>query len=266
MKAVTIGFHDVVEDGGKPSPIAAGHSTRYTITRTRLRSHLDVIRSCAGAEGASTVNGISANGISRIPILISIDDGAQSGYSIVAEELENHGWRGHFFITTDWIGSAGFMNAAQIRALHARGHIVGSHSCSHPSRMSALSTSALVREWGRSCATLSDIVGQRVTTASVPGGYYEMFVGDAAAECGITNLFTSEPRTNVYTQDKCAIFGRYAVDRTTQAAKIARMVAGDFWWRANQRTMWEVKKIAKRVGGQLYLTLRHILLQQLGKD
>jgi hypothetical protein len=44
------------------------------------------------------------------------------------------------------------------------------------------------------------------------------------------------------------------------------MVAGDFWWRANQRTMWEVKKIAKRVGGQSYLTLRHILLQQLGKD
>ena len=41
----------------------------------------------------------------------------------VADELEQMGWRGHFFITSDWIGRRGFLTAGQIRELRRRGHV-----------------------------------------------------------------------------------------------------------------------------------------------
>jgi len=75
--------------------------------------------------------------------------------------------------------------AEQIRDLHQRGHIIGSHSCSHPKRMSFCSRAELLQEWGRSCEILAGILGAPVTVASVPGGFYSRAVAEAAAEAGI---------------------------------------------------------------------------------
>ena len=38
--------------------------------------------------------------------------------------------------------------------------------------MSYMPRERLVQEWGRSVAILSDLLGERVTAASVPSGYY----------------------------------------------------------------------------------------------
>src|SRR5204862_350417 len=79
-------------------------------------------------------------------------------------------WPGHFFIATDLVGTPGFLDWDGIRALVAMGHVVGSHSCSHPDRMADLSWDQLLDEWSRSAAALSSELGQEVSTASVPGG------------------------------------------------------------------------------------------------
>src|SRR5262249_60003963 len=72
----------------------------------------------------------------RLPFLITVDDGGVSYHRFIADRLEERGWRGHAFVSTDFIGAPGFLTASEIRELDDRGHIIGSHSASHPSRFS----------------------------------------------------------------------------------------------------------------------------------
>ena len=71
------------------------------------------------------------------PYLMTVDDGGVSYYTLVADRLEARGWRGHCFVSTDAIGTRGFLTASQLRELDTRGHVIGSHSASHPARFSA---------------------------------------------------------------------------------------------------------------------------------
>ncbi len=75
-------------------------------------------------------------------------------------------------MTTGCIGQPGFLTADQIRELDRRGHCIGSHSCSHPRRMSRLPWEQLVLEWKVSVQCLEELVRHSVTAASVPGGEY----------------------------------------------------------------------------------------------
>src|SRR5205823_11855730 len=100
--------------------------------------------------------------------LLTFDDGGASAITTIAPMLEEFGWRGHFFITTDYIDAPGFLTREQIRELHRRGHVIGSHSCSHRGRMSSQPAERLVREWGISKEILSGLLGEEVTTGAVP--------------------------------------------------------------------------------------------------
>ena len=79
----------------------------------------------------------------------TFDDGGVSYYTVVADRLEAQGWRGHCFVSTDFIGQRGFLTAAQIRELDARGHVIGSHSASHPARFSTLTAASMRARVGR---------------------------------------------------------------------------------------------------------------------
>src|SRR5262249_51253399 len=145
------------------------------------------------------------------PFFITFDDGGVSAYDEVATLLDKRRWPGHFLITTDCIGRAGFLSKEQIRGLRKRGHVIGSHSCSHPSRMSECSWQQLIVEWHSSVAILSDILGEAVVVASVPGGYYSRAVAEAAARAGVRALFTSEPVIRHQQVDGCYVLGRYTL-------------------------------------------------------
>ena len=80
---------------------------------------------------------------------------------VTAEMLEERGWSGHFFITTNYIGTYGFVTRTEIQELANRGHTIGAHSCSHPLRMARCTWQQLVEEWSRSCSTLGGIIGTR---------------------------------------------------------------------------------------------------------
>ena len=191
--------------------------------------------------------------------LLSFDDGGVSALEPTAELLEQHGWRGFFFVTTDRIGTPTFLNADQIRALRRRGHVIGSHSCSHPERMSWCGREQLLDEWRRSREALEAILGEAVQTASVPGGFYSRMVAETASEAGYTLLFNSEPTTGMTTVGACRIVGRYTVYRGMSAQMAARLVTGRLTrWR--QTWAWNLKKVAKAVGGRAYLALRQRLL------
>jgi peptidoglycan/xylan/chitin deacetylase (PgdA/CDA1 family) len=176
--------------------------------------------------------------------------------------LEKKGWFGHFFITTGKIGTETFVSRDEIIELHRRGHVVGSHSDSHPLRMASLSREEIFDEWRVSTEKLSEILGEKVTVASVPGGLYSKEVAECAEVCGIEFLFNSEPTRALQQIGNCRILGRYAVQNRMKAEEVSAIAAGSLSPRLKQTLIWNLKKPLKKVGGETFLKLRKFLISR----
>jgi peptidoglycan/xylan/chitin deacetylase (PgdA/CDA1 family) len=142
--------------------------------------------------------------------------------------------------------------------------VIGSHSASHPERISHLTDVALRDEWQRSTALLSELLSAPVTVASVPGGFYSGRVADVAESAGLRLLFTSEPVARMHTRGSLRLGGRYNITRSTPPAIAAALAAGRANPRFRQWLAWNIRKLAKAVGGSLYLRVRRRLLSPTG--
>lgn len=256
MQAIALGYHDVIAVDDLPSASLPHSRLRYALDVDSFRAHLDSI-----ARNTSRIAlAEDRKDWEALPIFLTFDDGAECALTLIADELEERRWRGQFFVATNWIGRTGFLNKSQIRELHQRGHGIGSHSCSHPPRMSKLSDSDLCMEWEESCSVLEDIVGHSIQTASVPNGYYSKRVARAAADAGIRTLFTSEPTMSCFGVDGCLVVGRYFLQRHSPAQLSGQLVAGSRGPRWRQTIAWQLKKPIKVVAGAGYLQVRRLLL------
>jgi peptidoglycan/xylan/chitin deacetylase (PgdA/CDA1 family) len=193
-------------------------------------------------------------------LLLTFDDGGVSALSYVADILDEFGWKAHFLITANRIATPGFLDSGQIRELHRRGHIIGSHSFSHPARMSFCTTAELDAEWGQSVNILSEIIGEQVVVASVPGGYYSRRVAASAARCGIQLLFNSESGVRPHFVEGCLVLGRFTMKRGSAPRRSAAILAGAWWPQVQQYLFWNCKKVLKTLGGRVWLRARIFLL------
>lgn len=260
MRVVSLLFHDVFADDPAESGFVSEAAHRYKLALADFDAQLAGIR---GERADVPVDARSIEYSQRrgpsMPFLITVDDGGESYYTRIADRLDRRGWRGHCFVSTDFIGRRGFLNRVQIRHLAGRGHVIGSHSASHPPRFSALPFAEMVSEWARSRQVLEDIVGSRVDVASVPGGYFSADVARAAHEAGIRVLFTSEPVTRVVSNGECLLIGRFTIrrgDRHDAARRylstgLARLLA----WAS-----WNAKGLVKPLLGPSYIRLSDWLL------
>jgi peptidoglycan/xylan/chitin deacetylase (PgdA/CDA1 family) len=258
LRAISLGYHDVIDESSE-APALGPVRMHYKLDRRDFCKHLRCIRLQSAEVNVQTIDRFRTWRHEQ-PVFLTIDDGALSGYTCVADELELHNWRGHFFVTTDWIGQPGFMDRWQIRELRDRGHVIGSHSRTHPERMSQLSWSELLKEWFESCDVLSGILGERVRVASVPGGFYSQRVAEAAATSGIGVLFNSEPTSSATVVDGCLVLGRYSIQRSTPFGISGAIAAGQYAPRWRQTVSWKARKAVKAVTGESYLTIRRFLL------
>lgn len=285
MQAIALLYHDVVwGDDLDASGFPGGAAALYKLDVRAFRRHMAAIAAVvprppdhidnvyihhrASGSGQNDVcihhkaSGAGQNDVCihypdrRLPVILTFDDGGASAHTAIADILDGHGFVGHFFVATDYIGRPGFMGAAEIRELARRGHVIGSHSCSHPLRMAACSPEILRTEWQVSCARLADILGAPVTCASLPGGHYSPRVAAAAASAGIRVLFTSEPRARAYRVRGVEVIGRFCIKRGAVAADARAFAAGELLPRAWATMSWSAKKIAKRVAGDAFVRLR----------
>jgi peptidoglycan/xylan/chitin deacetylase (PgdA/CDA1 family) len=245
MTARALMYHDVLADDGDV----------YAVTPDQFREHLDAIAAATGAP-PSGVDGLASGAGGWA---ITFDDGGVSALH-AGEELARRSWQGHFFIVSDYVGQPGYLDWDGVRALAAMGHVIGSHSCSHPDRMADLSWEQLLEEWSRSAAVLAEPLGAPVSTASVPGGLYSNAVGRAAAKAGYATLFNSLPTQRVGSIDGCALIGRYAIRRHTPAAEAAAVAAGQTLPWTRQRMAWRLRGAARKVAGPRYESMRRSLL------
>lgn len=258
MRAISLGYHDVVD---RLSGAQAGYKALYKLDHRDFHNHMLSIRQQASAVAVRSIERFR-RWKDEVPVFLTFDDGELGAYTYIADELEQYGWRGHFFITTDWIGKAGFLDRQQIRELRSRGHVIGSHSCSHPARMSHLSWDQLMREWSESCNILSDILGEHVRVGSVADGYYSWKVGKTAAASGIQVLFTSEATAATSVLDGCLVLGRYLIQMRTPHAISGEIAAGRIWPRWRQTLLWEAKKPLKALTGESYFAMRRYLISR----
>jgi peptidoglycan/xylan/chitin deacetylase (PgdA/CDA1 family) len=259
MRAISLAYHDVTDE---PDDSLAGYKALYKLDRQNFHNHILSIRQQAEKVIVRSID-CFARWKERTPVFLTFDDGELGAYKYVADELEEYHWRGHFFITTDWIGRPGFLDRRQIRELRSRGHVIGSHSCSHPARMSHLSGDELLREWSRSCAILSDILGEQVRVASVPDGYYSRNVGKTAAAAGIEVLFTSEATAATSVLDGCLMLGRYFIQTHMPPGVSGAIAAGEIWPRWRQTALWKTKKPIKALTGESYIAIRRYLISRV---
>jgi peptidoglycan/xylan/chitin deacetylase (PgdA/CDA1 family) len=178
-----------------------------------------------------------------------------SYHTIIAGRLEQRGWRGHCFVSTDFIGRRGFLDADQIRDLDARGHVIGSHSASHPARFSTIAFEDMVREWTQSRERLEDLLGHDVAVGSVPGGYFSLTVARAARQAGIRTLFTSEPVTSIQPEAGCTLMGRFTIRRGDPADAAQRFVIPAPWARSTAWVSWNAKGLVKPLLGSSYMRI-----------
>jgi peptidoglycan/xylan/chitin deacetylase (PgdA/CDA1 family) len=250
VRSISLLYHDVVAPGRYgDSGFQSADANLYKLDEPLFVAHLDAIAARTRPERR----------------LFTFDDAGASAVRI-GELLANRGWHGYFFVPTDFIGTPAFLDAPQIRSLARQGHTIGSHSCSHPLRMAALSRPELVHEWRQSRTVLEEIVDGEVHAASIPGGYYSQVVAEAAAEAGFRELFTSEPVAEPWRVGGVRVFGRYSVQRAAAAEVVASIAAGDLQPRVRQYVYWNLKKILKRAGGSHWIDFRRAVLRRFARS
>jgi peptidoglycan/xylan/chitin deacetylase (PgdA/CDA1 family) len=251
-------YHDVIRDGragGFPGPGPA----RYKLEWSLFVEHMDRI-----ADVVPTAPRVVDDRFREAPDggwwSLTFDDGGVSALD-VGEELVRRGWRAHFFVTTGRIGRPGFLDADGIRELDRMGHVIGSHSATHPGAMASLPAAVLRREWQASVAELSKLLDKGVGTASVPGGHYGRRVAVAAEAAGIEVLFTSEPVRAARGVGGCVVVGRYSVREGLTPRDAARVAAGAAGPWLRQHAAWNLRKPARMIAGHRYERIRRALLE-----
>lgn len=246
-RLLTLLLHDVYEDSPSESGFCGPAADRYKLRRADFDAQLAGLRARRADAPVLLPAAVPPGAGGDAPFALTVDDGGVSYYTIVADRLERLGWRAHCFVTTDYIGHRGFLDAGQLRELHARGHVIGTHSASHPQRLSACPWPRLVAEWADSRRALADLLGADVVVGSIPGGYASASVVRAAWEAGLQWLFTSEPDVRVGRGGAGTLLGRFTIRRDSRPDFAQRLAANDPIVRWREWGLWNAKKLAKAV-------------------
>jgi peptidoglycan/xylan/chitin deacetylase (PgdA/CDA1 family) len=247
-------YHDVAAEGERSSTGFTGAGAdRYTLTPELFSAHLDAV-AAAGREPRLVTEAAEERNVA-----LTFDDGGRSSAATIAPMLAERRWRAHFLITTELIGTHGFVGEDELRALAAEGHAIGSHGHTHRV-MTTLADAEISEEWRRSKAVLEDVLGAPVTVLSVPTGFYTSRVGRIAAEAGYRHLFTSEPRVRPRSLSGALVYGRFSVLASTPAARVeqlCRFSRGALW---REGAKWYAKRVPKTLLRGHYERVRRFVL------
>lgn len=241
----SFGYHDVT-DNPTDSGFQRQGAFPFKLACRVFEEHLEHI--AAAGRSPALVPEISL-AIPGRHLLLTFDDGGKSALR-VGDALSRRGWRGHFFITTGLLGTRTFLGAEEVRELRAQGHVIGSHSHSHPSIYRELDRGQMVVEWRQSCDILAQLLGEPCLTGSVPGGEISPAVLRSADAAGIRYLFTSEPWLEPRAVGGCWVLGRFFAKSSTSAAEIGQLAAFHGW--TNRLMVRRLKLLARRSVPPLY--------------
>ena len=245
LKIASFAYHEVTDDA-TASGFQRPGALPYKLGCGAFREHLD--RFAAAPCAPTLARDIEWSRPGR-HLLLTFDDGGKSALH-AGDELCRRGWRGHFFIVTSRIGDRTFLDASEIRYLKSCGHVIGSHSHTHPDIFREESVAKMAEEWLVSCDTLAALLGSPCDIASVPGGDISPAVLQSAPVAGLRYLFTSEPWLRPRMVDACRVLGRFAPKTSTTPGRVQELAQFRGWGRA--RAVRELKVLARRALAPVY--------------
>lgn len=233
--SVVLMYHDIVTTNDKSSGFQNENAFQYKVKETAFEEQVKALQ---GKD-----------------VVFTFDDGGVSFYTKAAPILEKYGFKGVFFISTKYIGTPGFLDKEQVVALAARGHIVGSHSHTHPEIFTKLSKEEIREEWRKSYDILKDILGEKDLLMSIPNGYASNSIMQEAIKCGFTDIYTSQPTTNTKLFQKHNVIGRYVVHDNMTTEDVLRIVNSK-GFRLKMALKWHLLNVVKGVLGSSYEKLK----------
>jgi len=247
MKPIVLMYHCVFDKTQRETGFQNKTAFKYKISVINFEDQVKII-SCY----------LDKNNLSKESVVFTFDDGGVSSYNLIMPILDKYHLKGIFFIATKFIGTSGFLSEMQIADINAKGHVVGSHSNSHPKKMIDLPHEELINEWTISCQILSDIINSDVSVASIPNGYISKRVTDAMQICGLTRIYTSEPTTKIKQLKKAVVIGRYAITNNMTTEQVLDIV------QSKRRRAWiifrnDILHITKILLGDRYQHIKEIL-------
>lgn len=234
-------YHDIVCHDDKSSGFQNDNAFQYKVDVTRFEKQVKVLQ---GHD-----------------VVFTFDDGGDSFLTYAAPILEKYGKKGVFFISTKYIGTKGFLNENQIKELSARGHIIASHSHSHPSNISSLPEEEIFNEWKKSIIILRNIIGTNILEASVPNGYTTKSVVNAAMKNGIVKLYTSEPTIKPRSECGLTLIGRYVVHSNMSEEDVLELVTNRKL-QYKKYLIWSSLRFVKMLLGGYYDKIKSLMLNR----
>src|SRR4029079_1828816 len=117
MPLVSLLCHDVYRRSPSESGFCSPGADRYKLTVAQLASQLDGVAAVRHDRRILATAMVEASPARTFPFLLTVDDGGVSYHQVIADLLEARGWRGHAFVSTDFIGRPGFLPLEQRRGL-----------------------------------------------------------------------------------------------------------------------------------------------------
>lgn len=240
-------FHDVYQSDPFESGFPRASSNSFKVPRTDFIHFIDALI-------------LKANKIS-IPlsdIILTFDDGGGS-FLWIARELTKRGLVGHFFISTGYIGTEGFCTKDDLKEIDSFGHVIGSHSHTHPERISSLPNDTLKKEWIEAADFLQNLLGKDVSEASIPGGYYSIESVNILRELGYKTIYTSKPTNRIKFYKEVEIIGRYTVRNNQPIEQFLSYIDKVSSLKIKMLLRWQSLEIIKKLFGTYFDVIRKII-------
>lgn len=228
---IVLMYHDIVTRSDKSSGFQNDNAFQYKVEDSAFEEQVKALQ---GKD-----------------VTFTFDDGGVSFITKAAPVLEKYGRKGVFFISTKYIDTPGFLSKEQVKELADRGHIVGSHSHTHPEIFTKLTKDEICYEWKKSFDVLSGILGMKDMPLSIPNGYASKMIMEEAVKVGYTDIYTSEPTTKLHQFQKHNVIGRYVVHDGMTTQDVLRIVESKSL-RMRMAMKWSVLNIVKAVLGSSY--------------
>ena len=233
--SVVLMYHDIVTNEDKSSGFQNESAFQYKVVESAFEEQVKALQ---GKD-----------------VVFTFDDGGESFLTKAAPLLEQYGFKGVFFISTKYIGTPGFLTKDQVKELAERGHVIGSHSHTHPEIFTKLSKEEIHEEWQKSFEILRDILGEKDLPMSIPNGYASKSIMEEAIKCRFSDIYTSQPTTKIKLFQKHNVIGRYVVHDNMTTEDVLRIVNSKSY-RLKMALKWQILNVVKGVLGESYDKLK----------
>jgi len=210
-----VDFDQIRQDGLRTVPVLSYHrfdgkDPKMSVSPEQFRRQMELLktegyRSLTGAQLLDYLNG--RRPVPPKSVLITIDDGFRSTYSVAFPVLKRLGFTAVLFLYPKYIGSGRTaMTWAQVREMAGAGFDIGSHTMTHVSLLARENESAtayekrLAYELEESRRVLEEKAGVPVNLFAYPYGHYDGIVASAVAHAGYEAAFTVIRGGNASTQ------------------------------------------------------------------